>query len=48
MGIDPTGTEIEVADHFATRFEDGQIVEHHATADIYGMLEQLGVTLPPD
>lgn len=48
MGIPPTGTVIEVADHFATRFEDGLIAEHHATADIYALLGQLGVTLPPD
>lgn len=48
MGIEPTGTEIEIADHFSTRFEDGQIVEHYATADLYTMLEQLGVTLPAD
>lgn len=48
MGVPPTGHEIEVADHAATRFEDGLIVEHHATADFYGLLEQLGVTLPPE
>lgn len=48
MGVDPTGHEIEVVDHFSTRFDDGLIVEHHATADFYTLLDQLGVTLPPD
>lgn len=48
MGIEATGNEIEIADHFSTRFKDGHIVEHHATADFYTMLEQLGVTLPAD
>jgi len=48
MGVAPTGDEVEVADHFSTRFEGGHIVEHHTTADLYTMLEQLGVTLPPD
>ena len=47
-GIPPTGNEIEVDDHFSTRFEDGMIVEHHATADSYTLLRQLGVTLPPE
>lgn len=46
MGIEPTGNEIEINDHFSTRFDDGHIVEHHATADLYTMLEQLGVKLP--
>lgn len=46
-GIPPTGNRIEIADHVSTRFEAGQIVEHHATADMYGLLRQLGVTLPP-
>lgn len=48
MGVPATGTEIEVADHVSTRFEDGRIVEHHATADTAALLEQLGVTVPPD
>lgn len=47
MGIPPTGNRIEIADHVSTRFRDGKIIEHHATADIYGLLSQLGVTLPP-
>lgn len=48
MGVPPTGNRIEVDDHFATRFADGLIVEHHATADIYRLLDQLGVALPPE
>lgn len=47
-GIAPTGSEVDVADHFSTRFEDGLIVEHHATADIATLLSQLGVSLPPE
>lgn len=47
-GIPPTGNDIEVADHFSTRFEDGVVVEHHVTTDVYTLLGQLGVTLPPD
>lgn len=48
MGIPATGAGIEVDDHFATRFADGLIVEHHATADVYRLLDQLGVALPPE
>lgn len=47
-GIPPTGNEIEIADHVSSRFEAGQIIEHHATANIYGLFRQLGVTLPPE
>lgn len=47
MGVRPTGAEIEVADHFSTRFEGGHIVEHHATADRYALLDQIGATVPP-
>lgn len=48
LGVPPTETEINVVDHFSTRFEDGLIAEHHATADFYTLLKQLGVTLPPE
>lgn len=47
-GIEPTGTPINVSDHFSTRFTDGKIVEHHALADTYALLQQLNVTLPPE
>lgn len=47
-GLPPTGTEIEVSDYFSTRFNDGEIVEHHATADYAGLYHQLGVTIPPE
>ncbi len=47
-GIPATGNEIEVADHFSTRFVDGEIVAHHALADDYTLLRQLGVSLPPE
>lgn len=45
-GLPATGASIEVADHFSTRFDNGQIVEHHTTADLYGLFEQLNVTSP--
>lgn len=47
-GISATGNEIEVADHFSTQFADGKIVAHHALADDYTLLRQLGVSLPPE
>lgn len=47
-GIPPTGTGIEVSDHFSTRFVDGRIVEHHAVADTTSLLEQLGAAVPTD
>lgn len=46
-GILPTGNEVEIADHFATRFADGKIVTHHATADEAMLFRQLDVRLPP-
>lgn len=48
LGVPPTGAEIDIADHFSTRFEDGLIVEHHATADRYTLLDQIGATVPPE
>lgn len=48
LGVSATENEVNVADHFSTRFKDGLIVEHHATADFYALLGQLGVTLPPE
>lgn len=47
-GIPPSGTKIEVDDHFSTKFEDGEIIEHNAIADQYTLLRQLDVTLPPE
>lgn len=41
-GRPPTGNVIEVADHVSTRFEDGLLVELHATADFASLFEQLG------
>lgn len=47
-GVPATGNEIEVADHFSTRFVDGEIVAHQALADEYTLLRQLGGSLPPE
>lgn len=47
-GIPPSGKGIEVADHFSTQFDDGQIVEHHAKATVVRLFEQLGVSMPPN
>lgn len=47
-GVPPTGNEIEVADHFSLRFVDGHIVELNAVADRYTLMDQLGITLPPE
>lgn len=47
-GLEPTGRHIEIADHFSTRLRDGRIVEHDSSADVYGLLRQIGVTLPPE
>lgn len=47
-GIPPTGNQIEITDHVSSRFEDGVLVEHHATADFTSMFRQLGIRLPDD
>lgn len=42
MGIEPTGTEVEVEGMAFHRIEDGRIAETWVQADMMGMLEQLG------
>ena len=44
MGIEPTDREFEVQNMVFTRVEDGQIVERRIQPDVFGMLQQLGVT----
>lgn len=48
MGVEPTGTEFEVANMVFTRIEDGQIVERWVQPDMLGLMQQLGVVELPD
>jgi predicted ester cyclase len=47
MGIEPTGTEVEIVNMLFTRIEDGQIAERWLLPDTLGLLQQLGVVEPP-
>lgn len=47
MGIEPTHSEVEVANTLFTRIEDGLIVERWLLVDTLGLLQQLGVVDPP-
>lgn len=47
-GIPPTENEVEVVEHFYSQFKDGLIIKHHTTTDIYSILRQIGVTMPPE
>lgn len=47
MGIEPTGTEIEVALFEFAHVMDGQVVESWGLFDAFGLLQQLGVIEPP-
>ena len=48
MGIEPTGETVEIANMLFTRVEDGLIAERWLMADLFGMLQQLGVVEPPN
>ncbi|WP_135304816.1 ester cyclase [Haloarcula amylovorans] len=49
MGIAPTGKQVEITGISVTRFEDGKWVEGYELWDIFGLLQQLGITeLPVD
>ena len=43
MGIEPTGTEVEVAGIAMHRIENGKVAETWAVWDVLGLLGQLGV-----
>ncbi len=45
--IPPTGKAIRVRGAGQMRIVGGKMVEHHAVADIYALLQQLGVTISP-
>lgn len=47
MGIEPTGTEIEIRNMLFTRIENGQITERWLLPDTLGLLQQLGVVELP-
>lgn len=43
MGIEPTGTEIDIEGMAIHRIENGKIAETWVQADMMGLMEQLGV-----
>ncbi|MBX0297940.1 ester cyclase [Haloarcula nitratireducens] len=43
MGIEPTGTEIEITGMSINRMNEGQIAETWEVYDTHGMLQQIGV-----
>lgn len=43
MGIEPTGTEVEIVNMLFTRIEDGLIAERWLLPDTLGLLQGLGV-----
>lgn len=47
MGIEPTGTSVEVEDFVLYRFEDGKIAEVVSIPDFFDLFMQLGVVEPP-
>ena len=47
LGIEPTGTSVEVAWFGSYRFEDGKVVEVTGQPDLFGAFLQLGVIDPP-
>lgn len=46
LGIEATGTHVEVEEFLSFRFEDGEIAEMHYIGDNLDLLRQLGVELP--
>lgn len=47
MGIEPTGTRVEIPGIDIVRFEDGKVAEEWYQADMMGLMLQLGVIEPP-
>lgn len=48
LGIEPTGTRVDVEEYLSFRIADGGIVELHWLGDDLDLLRQLGVDLPID
>jgi len=46
MGVEPTGTSVEVWDFVSYRFDDGKVVEVISFPDLYGLLLQVGHVEP--
>ena len=45
--VEPTGRQINVHQHLSFRFEEGEIVEMHSTADfLHGLWRRIGVAPP--
>jgi steroid delta-isomerase-like uncharacterized protein len=45
-GLPPTGRRFTIQEAQVLRIEDGKMVEHWQVADLFGMLEQLGLVGP--
>ena len=43
MGTPPTGRKVTITEMTLDRFVDGKLVEHRAEADMFGLMQQLGV-----
>lgn len=46
MGVEPTGTSVEVWDFVYYRFDDGKVVEVISLPDLYGLFLQVGLVEP--
>ncbi|OOZ38490.1 hypothetical protein BOW53_15435 [Solemya pervernicosa gill symbiont] len=42
QGVPPTGKKVEFEAVLIDRFEDGKIVEHWSSLDMFGLMQQLG------
>ena len=47
MGVPPTGTEVQLPITTILTFRDGKCVERWSTADMLGLMIQLGAVPPP-
>jgi steroid delta-isomerase-like uncharacterized protein len=48
MGIEPTGKHVEFSGISIGKFEGGKIVRGETVADMFGLMQQLGVIEPPE
>lgn len=48
MGIEPTGTSVEVEDFVLYRFEDGKVAEVISRPDLFALFVQLDIIEPPE
>lgn len=47
MGIKPTGKKVKIRGLQISKFNQGKMVERWGSSDQLGMLQQIGVTIPP-